>query len=202
MELRLTERHIVALNFMLGALLAYFGVLAAGDVIALRRQGTEAAPIGRRARIAKVVASDQSRASYQAIVERDLFNIAPPPAPPPAPVVEDLHLTLIGVSTASKGKPFAIVANERGEQSVFRVGEMIPDSGKLLEVDKDRAIVDHGGRRVILELPKEDMASEEQQPTPGVPIYRHRMSAPQASNADAMSHYRQRMGRRFGGHQE
>jgi hypothetical protein len=53
-------------------------------------------------------------------------------------------------------KAFAIVSDEHGEQSVYQVGEIIPDSGKLLEVDKYRAILELGGNKVVLELPKED----------------------------------------------
>lgn len=208
MELRLSDRHIMALNVLLIAVLAYFAVLAGKDVLALRNSDAEAPVLGRRSRIAHGSLANQSRAAYQAIVERDIFNLEPPPAPPPQVVVEDLHLTLIGVSTASKGKPYAIVADAQGEQSVYRVGEIIPDSGKLLEVGKDRAIVEHGGKQVVLELPKEDMAEASQGfPTTSAaafpaPIYRRRMSVSDASRNDAMAHLRERGARRFRGHQE
>jgi type II secretory pathway component PulC len=207
MELRLSDRHIVALNVLLVAALAYFAVLAGKDVLALRNSAVEAPMLTRHGRIRNGSPASQSREAYQAIVERDIFNLEAPPAPPPQVVVEDLHLTLIGVSQASKGKPYAIVADAQGEQSVYKVGEMIPDSGKLLEVDKDRAIVEHGGKQVVLELPKEDMADASQgfqsaPPAFGTPVYRRRMSVSDASNNDAMAHNRQRGGgRRFRGHQ-
>ncbi|HLI80608.1 MAG TPA: type II secretion system protein N [Candidatus Binataceae bacterium] len=155
MELHLSDRHIVALNLLLVTVLAYFAALALNDVMLIGYSPSDAPVISVHAK-----ATDDSvsrpRADYQAIVERDIFNIEAPP-PPPAPIVEeDLHLTLVGVSTATKGKPYAIVSDARGEQSVYRVGEVIPDSGKLLEVDKDRAIVEHNGKQVVLELPKDD----------------------------------------------
>jgi hypothetical protein len=76
----------------------------------------------------------------------------------------------------------------------------------LLEVDKDRAIVEHGGKQVVLELPKEDMADASggftpAQPGVNTPVFRRRMSVSDASNNDAMAHNRQRGGGgRFRGH--
>ena len=45
MEIRLTERHIVALNFLLIAVLAYFAALSVNDIVAFRLTPTNA-PIG------------------------------------------------------------------------------------------------------------------------------------------------------------
>ena len=36
MEIRLNERHILALNFLLVAVLAYFAAVSVNDIIALR----------------------------------------------------------------------------------------------------------------------------------------------------------------------
>jgi type II secretory pathway component PulC len=155
MELHLSDRHIVALNLLLVTVLAYFAALALNDVMLLGHSPSDAPTMSSHARAADDSVS-RPRADYQAIVERDIFNIEAPPPPPAQVVEEDLHLTLIGVSTATKGKPYAIVSDASGEQSVYRVGEVIPDSGKLLEVDKDRAIVEHDGKQVVLELPKDD----------------------------------------------
>jgi type II secretory pathway component PulC len=208
MELRLSDRHIVALNVLLVTVLAYFAILAGKDLLALRSSAADAPVLSRHSRIANFSPANQSRAAYQAIVDRDIFNMPQPPAPPAPVVVEDLHITLVGVSQASKGKPFAIVADEQGEQSVYRVGEIIPDSGKLLEVDKDRAIVEHGGRQVVLELPKDDMGdsaegfaststsltSNGSMYSVNGSLYRRRMSVSEASGNDAMAHFRARRG--------
>ena len=169
MELNLSDRHIMAVNVLLFAVLAYFATLAAKDIVGLRRAPAEA-PVARvRAKVMRDSSANLPRKAYQAIVERDIFNLVPPPAPPPSVVVEDLHLTLVGVSQATRGKPYAIVEDQTGEQSVYRVGESIPGSGKLLEVTKDRAIVEHGGKHVALELPKNELndeASQQGNPTP------------------------------------
>jgi type II secretory pathway component PulC len=212
MELRLSDRHIVALNVLLVTVLAYFAVLAGKDLLAMRSSGADAPVLSRRGRIANSAPANQSRAAYQAIVDRDIFNMPPPPAAPAPVVVEDLHITLVGVSQASKGKPFAIIADQQGEQSVYRVGEIIPDSGKLIEVDKDRAIVEHDGKQVVLELPKDDMGDSADGFASNSAgsggsfhymngsVYRGRMSVSEASGNDAMAHFRARRGLR--GHRE
>ena len=159
MELNLSDRYIMALNVLLFAVLAYFAVLSVNDVLAYRRAPAEAAAPRAGSKVADDSSADRTRAAYQAIVERDIFNLVPPPTAPAQVIVEDLHLTLIGVSQTTKGKPYAIIADRSGQQSVYRVGEMIPNCGQLLEVGTDRAIVEHGGKQVAIELPKEDMNS-------------------------------------------
>jgi general secretion pathway protein C len=160
MDLRLTDRHIMALNFLLIAVLAYFAAGAVNDVIALRMAPTTtAAPRATRRRVFNDGAVTRPRGAYQEIVNRDIFNIAPPPQIV-APVVEkiDLQLDLIGVSTASTGKePYAIIANRSGEQGVFKLGQQVGDAGKLVEVDKDRVLIDHRGKRIALVLPESDL---------------------------------------------
>jgi len=159
MDLRLSERHIVALNFLLVAVLAYFAALSVNDIVKLRLAPASAPipqivvrPIDNRA-------ANRPRGAYQEIVNRDIFNIAPPPQPR-VQVEEkiDLHLDLIGVSTATKGKlPYAIISNRMGEQNVYGLGETVPDAGKLVEVDPDKVFIDHNGKRVALLLPKNEM---------------------------------------------
>ncbi len=157
MEFRLSDRHVIALNMLLITGLAYFAALSLNDVVGLGRAPAEAPMLGARSRVIDDASAKRPRAAYQAIVDRDIFNLEPPPAPASEVVVEDLHLTLIGVTQTSKGKPYAIIADASGAQSVYRVGEAIPGSGKLIEVGKDRAIVEHGGKQVVLELPKDDL---------------------------------------------
>ena len=147
----------MALNYLLITVLAYFAALAANDLVADRYRaenpGVEA--VARKVEQAQ----SHSRSDYQAIVDRDIFNLEVKPVAAPPPVVEDLHLTLIGVSRMSRGKPFAIIEDQRGVQAVYRVGEMIPDSGKLVAVEEDRAIVDHDGRKVAVALPQDEISA-------------------------------------------
>jgi type II secretory pathway component PulC len=201
MEFNLSDRHIVALNFLLVTVLAYFAALAANDLFLLRGPTIDALAQSRRNRVASGASASRQRAEYQAIVERDIFNLEAPPPPPAPVVVEDLHLTLIGVSQATKGKPFAIIEDQGGEQSVYRVGEVIPDSGKLLEVGKDRAVIEHNGKPVVIELPTEEAGSPSDFAGAGEPMGR-RLTVSEASGNDAMAHYRERLRRRFNGRQE
>jgi len=167
MEIRLTERHIVALNLLLVAVLAYFAARSVNDIVALRLTPPNAPVPHVAARLTDDGTANRPRRAYQEIVNRDIFNIAPPPQH--VQVVEklDLHLQLIGVSTSSAGKtPYAIIADRGGEQNVYGLGETVPDAGKLVEVGKDRAVIDHNGKRVVLRLPKDEMPDgvEEVQP--------------------------------------
>jgi general secretion pathway protein C len=159
MELRFSERHIVALNFLLVAVLAYFAALSVNDIVRLRLTPADA-PIPRVVQKPIVSgAAHRPRGAYQEIVSRDIFNIAPLPQRH-IQVEEkiDLDLDLIGVSTATGGKtPYAILSNHIGEQNVYSLGEMIPNAGKLVEVDPDRVYIDHSGKRVALYLPKNQM---------------------------------------------
>ncbi len=146
----------MALNYLLITLLAYFAALAANDIVTVRSpaEGLLLHSVSRA--IARVQV--HSRSDYQAIVDRDIFNLTPVPVAAPPPVVEDLHLRLIGVSRMSKGNPIAIIEDQRGVQAVYRLGETIPDSGKLLEVENDRAVVEHDGHQVVVELPKDEIS--------------------------------------------
>jgi general secretion pathway protein C len=157
MELRFSERHIVALNFILVAILAYFAALSVNDIVALRLSPAQAVGVSAASGARGTAAGPHPRSYYNAIVERDVFNLVPQEQSAPAVVVEDLHLNLIGVSQLSNGRPFAIIEDRGGQQSVYRLGEMIPNAGKLVQVDRDRVLIDRGGRRVALSLPKDTL---------------------------------------------
>ena len=180
----------MALNMLLVVVLAYFAALSVNDVLVLRHGPAEAPVLNTRRTPINDLSAGRSRAAYQAIVERDIFNLEPPPAPAPEVVVEDLHLTLIGVSQTTTGKPFAIVADATGQQSVYRVGEIIPSSGKLLEVGKDQAIIEHGGKHVVIALPKDDLSggSASVASSEGTGSRLRRPTPAQASSHDEMRH--------------
>ena len=157
MNHRLSERHIMVLNYFLITVLAYFAALAANDIMTSRSRTSEDFIARTVSRTVDRI-PNHSRTDYQAIVERDIFNLTQPPVVAPPPVIENLHLSLIGISRMSKGKAFAIIQDQRGEQAVYRVGEMIPDSGKLIAVESDHAIVEHDGRKVTVALPADEIS--------------------------------------------
>jgi type II secretion system protein C len=155
--LRLSKRYVVALNFLLVGVAAYFAALAVNDVIAMRLAPATAPPRAESGPVSRVP-SVHTRAYYQEIVKRDIFNLSPElSAPVAAPVAEDLHLQLTGVSHLTKGEPYVIIQDRQGQQSLYRVGDTIPDAGKLVSVLKDSAIIEHNGKRVALKLPKNEL---------------------------------------------
>src|SRR5258708_37615430 len=109
---------------------------------------------------------------------------------PPAVVVEDLHLKLLGTSLLSKSEPYAVIEDANGDQQLYKVGEDIPDAGKLVSVERTRAIIDHDGRRVALEMPVSEMPEVEpsQLGAPAVPVphlgRRHPHLRPEPGAAD------------------
>jgi general secretion pathway protein C len=156
MQLRFSQIHVTILNFVLVAALAIVSAMCVRDVIARSVSNGEDTPAAA-AFAPKAAAGPRTRASYDEIVKRDIFNETPQ-ASGPAPVVEaDLNLKLIGTSLASKSRPYAIIEDPAGNESLYQVGEDIPNAGKLVNVEVNRAIIDRNGHRVALEIPTSDM---------------------------------------------
>jgi type II secretion system protein C len=156
MQLRFSQIHVTILNFVLVAALAIVSAMCVRDVIARSVANDQDAPAGS-ALAPKATGGPRTRAYYDEIVKRDIFN-ATPQSSGPAPVVEaDLNLKLIGTSLASKSRPYAIIEDPAGNESLYQVGEDIPDAGKLVTVEVNRAIIDRNGHRVALEIPTSDL---------------------------------------------
>ncbi|HXW83489.1 MAG TPA: type II secretion system protein GspC [Candidatus Binataceae bacterium] len=154
MELRLTERHIIAVNLLLIAGITYFAARAVNGVIA---RDLTMAPAAHRLGLGTLTPSrPRTREQYDSIARRDIFNLMPVAAPAARPVTEeDLHLHLIGISQLTLGSPFAIIEDQNGEQAVWRQGDEIPDAGKLSSVEATRVLIEHDNKLVALELPVE-----------------------------------------------
>lgn len=165
-----SKRYVVALNFILVAVAAYFAALAVNDVISMRFAPAAVAPTALSESSLHAPAV-RTRAYYQEIVARDIFNSRPAaPAPVAAPVAQDLHLTLLGVSHLTKGGPYVVIENAQGQQSLYRVGDTIPGAGRLVSVLKDSAIIERNGHRVALKLPTNELPGPVTMP--GFPIPR------------------------------
>ncbi len=157
MEIRFTQLHVTILNFVLVGALAIVSAMCVRDIIA---RSVSNQPDARAASSVKPQAAGgpRTRAYYDAIVKRDIFNQVPQEvAPPPAVVEEDLHLKLIGTSLQSKAKPYAIIEDQNNTESLYQVGEDIPDAGKLVSVETNRAVIDRGGHTVAIEIPVSDI---------------------------------------------
>ncbi|MGH7907624.1 MAG: type II secretion system protein GspC [Candidatus Binataceae bacterium] len=156
MELGFSERYLAILNFALIALLAYVAALCVNHLIASRFAGNgeiaEAPAISVRRH-----AAAYSRASYDAIVKRDIFNLVPRKTvrAAPAPIARDLHIKLLGTSHATRAKPFAIVEDQQtGTQALYRPGDIIPNAGRVTEIRRSSIIIDRNGKLVTLKMPE------------------------------------------------
>ena len=163
----LTERTIFFLNLLIGLAIIPFLALSATDLVKLHlasgvlpdeSEYAQSAPV-------RLGAGTHPRVYYNPIVTRDIFNLAPPPEAAPVEN-ETMDVKLIGTSQMSGGKPYAIIEDANGRQSLYRVGDQIPDAGQLVEVATNRAVVLHNGHRVAIEIPKEGL-------TPGAPLNFH-----------------------------
>ena len=152
MTLRFSERYVMALNLLLIAILAYFLALSINDVI-LGRVAGGVSHLPSLVGAARSAPLTRARAFYDAISRRDIFNLVPV-TEAPAEVATNLHIKLLGTSTLSLSQPFIIVEDDNNhQQSLYRMGDEIPDAGKLVGVYKDHAIVLHQDRRIKIEMP-------------------------------------------------
>jgi general secretion pathway protein C len=70
-----------------------------------------------------------------------------------------LKLQLHGTfSSTDPGLARAIIADERGNEEMYAVGDMVPGNAELSEIHSDRVILLRGGRYETLRLPREDSA--------------------------------------------
>jgi type II secretion system protein C len=155
MQLRFSQIHVTILNFVLIAVLAIVSAMCVRDIIARRVANEPDAPAPMSAR--NSATGMRARPYYDSIVKRDIFNETPQESGPAPVVEEDLHLKLIGTSLLSKSKPYAIIEDPAGNESLYQVGEDIPDAGKLVGVETNRALIDRGGHRVAIEIPSSDL---------------------------------------------
>ncbi len=156
MKLRFTQIHVTILNFVLVGGLAIVLAMCVRDVIERSVSNESDVPAVSSA-TPKAAGGLRARAYYDAIVKRDIFNEVPQETGPAPVVEEDLNIKLIGTSLLSKSKPYAIIEDQANNESLYQVGEDIPDAGKLVGVENGRAIIDRGGHRVALEIPAADL---------------------------------------------
>ncbi|MFZ2059899.1 MAG: type II secretion system protein GspC [Candidatus Binatus sp.] len=158
MQLRFSQIHVTILNFVLIAMLAIVSAMCVRDIIV--RSVSNEPDLASTTSFARIASNGmRTRPYYDLIVKRDIFNETPQDTGP-APVVEaDLNIKLIGTSLLSKAKPYAIIEDPAGNETLYQVGEDIPDAGKLVSVETDRAIIDRGGHRVAIEIPTSDLPS-------------------------------------------
>lgn len=162
MVFNINERYLFAINLLLAALLIpYFAARTVSAMIKLHYAANVVTqPLASAAPGVETGAiASRPRTAYNIIKERDVFNLAPATEVAAPPVEkEELNVTLLGTSHLSRGaREFAIIEDQAGSQQLYRLGETIPNVGRLVQVGKNRAIVEHNGHRVALEIPKDSL---------------------------------------------
>lgn len=182
MTLRFSESYVTALNLLLIAVLAYFLAVSVNDIILGRVVGDASE---RAAAIISTEPSDRvvhPRSFYEVIAKRDIFNLVPM-AELPTAMATNLHIRLLGTSTLTLSQPFIIVEDDNDhQQSLYRMGDEIPDAGKLVGVYKNYAILLRDGRRTKLEMPSTENAAPTEMPRP------FGLSAPRGSFVSGRPH--------------
>src|SRR5579863_6609846 len=146
MTFNLPERYLFAINLLLAALVIPW--CAARTVSAMIKLHYAANVVTQPLEVSvsgAPVNLDASlpRAAYNVINQRDVFNLAPATATVAPVEDEDLKITLLGTSHLTGGTPdFAIIEDEDGGQQLYRLGETIPSVGRLVQIGKNRAIIE------------------------------------------------------------
>ncbi len=160
MTLNIPERYLVAINILIAALIIpYFAARTVSAMIKLHyAANVETQPLNGAPDSDANLATVRPRAIYNIIKERDVFNIAPAPEVS-APVEEqNLNVKLLGTSHLTGGaRDFAIIEDDAGNEQLYRLGETIPDVGRLVQIGRNRAIIMHNGHRVAIEIPKDNL---------------------------------------------
>jgi type II secretion system protein C len=160
MAFNIPERYLFAINLLLAALvIPYFAARAVSAMIklhyaanAVTQPQTSVAPGSTDS------TGSRPLAAYSIIKQRDVFNLAPAPEVTAPVENENLNVTLLGTSHLTGGaREFAIVEDQAGDQQLYRVGETIPNVGRLVQVGKNRVVIEHNGHRVALEIPKDSL---------------------------------------------
>jgi type II secretion system protein C len=169
MTFNLADRYPLVLNILLAALvIPYFAARSVSDMIRLH-YAASALPsdLDRPGGSRLPFTGTRPRNAYNIIVQRDVFNLTPATVDTAPVENEDLKVTLLGTSHLTGNRAFAIFEDQSGMQSVYRLGDAIPDVGKLVQVGKNRVIVEHNGHRVALTIPSDSLGqpdSDDDQP--------------------------------------
>jgi len=121
-------------------------------------------------------------ASYAPILTTGLFGsqtqgqlspiVNAPSATQAAPATAPAELLLLGTATGSFRETFALVRNSvKQEERVFRLGDLVFDAGKLVQVTRDQAFILINGKKIELLTPMTPpMASPQPQQPVGHPV--------------------------------
>lgn len=152
--MKISPRHLIWVNLVLLALVAYWGASTVSTAIAARLTPS---PEVRLSPAPPAIAHEPRRpASYYAAIQtRDIFNSVKQEAPKPAetPKPTQCKLKLWGVAVHTDGSSYCIIEDlTTRRQQLYRVTDKAPGCGTVKRVEWDRVILDRDGRDEILNL--------------------------------------------------
>jgi len=158
-------RAINIINILLGfAIIAILANIIA-DTLSLRLGRALIPKTSREAKVPPPATMKTADLSFYApILSTGLFGKAtqgvlspiagPSLSGPAAPVTAPSELMLLGTATGSFRETFALVRNTtKQEERVFRLGDMVFDAGRLVEVKREQAFIVMNGKKVELLTP-------------------------------------------------
>jgi general secretion pathway protein C len=163
MQSDVTRYVIRGLNLLLIVWIAWLLASMTWSLLGERQTGETALP---------EVAPVKPQVSQREELVRQLPNwhlfgeVAPEAEPVKAVVPVDapdtrLKLSLHGTfSSTDKELARAIIADERGNEEMYAVGDILPGNAELSEIQADKVILLRGGRYEVLRLPRESLTGD------------------------------------------
>ena len=147
------SKFISVLNITMGFLLLLsLGFFARNVLSAVQKKGIK--PVSS----SSVEAKKQERKSvqeYEAILQSNPFSIPAGSLKQNTPGTEQRELydiKLVGTISGSAAYSYAIFVGKDGKQSMFKVGESVFESGKLVSVEKYRASIESNGKLIKITM--------------------------------------------------
>ena len=146
----------------------------------------------------KVTNTSVKPVSVEQIIAKQLFGSAKPGAKTQtavAAVETRLPLELVGVFQADDANESAAIVAQKGKPGIlYKVGEVMPGSAKLLEVFPDHIVLSRAGVREVLRFPKTAGAFEAQDNPQAAQIVSAQINqGPPQSAKDFVDRYRQQL---------
>jgi len=152
--MKISPRHLIWVNLVLLALIAYWSASTVSTAIAAKLTPS---PDVHLSPPPPPLAKEPRRpvSYYAAIHTRDIFNSTKPEAekPPEPPKPTECKLKLWGVVVHDDGSSYCVIEDlTTHRQDLYRIGDQAPGCGAVKSVEWDRVILDRDGRDEILDL--------------------------------------------------
>ena len=152
--MKISARHLIWVNLVLLALIAYWGASTVSTAIAAKL--TPSPEVILKPPPPPIKSEPRRPTTYYASIStRDIFNSTKPEPPkteePPKPT--ECKLKLWGVAVHDDGSSYCIIEDlTTHKQDLYRISEKAPGCGSVKQIEWDRVILDRDGQDEILDL--------------------------------------------------